>query len=84
FPRTYSRIDSLKIGFRNSFKIFLSTMPFTIAAAVLEGFVTRYANGLPDVVNLAIILSTLSIISYYYIIYPYRVARRMQNEQHAS
>lgn len=81
FPGTYSRIDSLKIGFRNSFKIFLSTMPFTIVAAVLEGFVTRYANGLPDVVNLLIILSTLGIISYYYIIYPYRVAKRMEKER---
>lgn len=84
FPRTYSRMDSLKLGFRNSFKIYVSTIPFTIAAAVLEGFVTRYANGLPDFVNLAIILSTFAIISYYYIIYPYRVGRRMEKERLAA
>ena len=35
FPKTYSRMNSLKIGFKNSFKIFLSTIPFTIAAGFL-------------------------------------------------
>lgn len=80
FPRTYSRMDSLRLGFRDSFKIFLSTMPFTIVAAALEGFVTRYSNDLPDVVNLSIIVLTMGLIAYYYLLYPYRVARRMQRE----
>lgn len=80
FPRTLSRMDSLKIGFRTSFKIFLSTMPFTFVAAILEGFVTRYANEMYDAVNLAIILSTLGLISWYYIVYPFQVNRRMRNE----
>ena len=32
FPRTFSRLNSFKIGFKDSLKIFLSTIPFTIAA----------------------------------------------------
>ena len=41
FPKTYSRMVSFKQGFKNSLKIVLSTMPFTVAAGLLEGFVTR-------------------------------------------
>lgn len=70
FPRTYSRFNSLKIGFKNSFKIFLSTFPFTISAGFLEGFITRYSIDMPNWLSVGIILSTLAIISFYYLIYP--------------
>lgn len=51
FPKTYSRLNSFKIGFRNSFKIFVSTIPFTIFAGILEGFVTRYALQMPLIID---------------------------------
>ncbi len=80
FPRTFSRIESLKIGFRDSFKIFISTVPFTIAAGIIEGFVTRYALEMPIILNLIIIFGSLAIIGFYYIIYPNIVASKMKNE----
>jgi uncharacterized membrane protein SpoIIM required for sporulation len=80
FPKTYSRINSLQIGFRNSFKIFLSTFPFTIAAGFLEGFITRYSVDMEIWVSSLIILSTLSFIGFYYLIYPYIVHKRQQVE----
>ncbi len=73
FPRTYSRMNSLKIGFKNSFKIFLSTVPFTIAAGFLEGYITRYSIDMPNWLSVFIILFTLSLISFYYLIYPFFV-----------
>lgn len=76
FPQTFSRMNSLKIGFRNSFKIFLSTIPFTIAAGFLEGFVTRYSLEMPNWMNVFIILTTLSLISFYYLIFPRIVAKK--------
>ncbi|WP_396177658.1 stage II sporulation protein M [Flavobacterium sp.] len=76
FPQTFSRLTSLKIGFKNSFKIFLSTVPFTIAAGFLEGFVTRYSLEMPNWLNVFIILATLSAISFYYLIFPSIVARK--------
>ena len=76
FPKTYSRIDSFKIGFINSFKIYLSTIPFTIAAGFLEGFVTRYSDEMPNWASVSIILITLSIISFYYLIYPFIVNQK--------
>jgi len=70
FPKTFSRLNSFKVGFKDSFKIFLSTVPFTIVAGILEGYVTRYALKMNLGINLFIIFGTLFIISYYYIYYP--------------
>lgn len=78
FPRTYSRFNSFKIGFKDSFKILLSTMPFTVAAGILEGFVTRYSLEMPNWMNVFIILSTLSLISFYFLLFPYIVHKKMQ------
>ncbi len=77
FPKTYSRMNSLKIGFKNSFKIFLSTIPFTIAAGFLEGFITRYSINMPHWLSVFIILSTLSFISFYYLIFPFIVHKKI-------
>jgi len=76
FPKTYSRANSFKIGFKNSFKIFLSTFPFTISAGFLEGFITRYSVDMPNWLSSFIILFTLGIISYYYLIYPFIVHKK--------
>ena len=71
FPKTFSRFNSFKIGFRNGLYIMLSTVPFFVAAGFIEGFITRYSNTMPLWLNLLIILGTLSFITYYYLIYPY-------------
>ncbi|MRX40057.1 stage II sporulation protein M [Flavobacterium sp. LC2016-23] len=78
FPKTFSRVNSFKIGFKNSFKIFLSTFPFTISAGFLEGFITRYSIDMPNWLSSFIILFTLSVISYYYLVYPYIVYKKTQ------
>ena len=77
FPKTFSRLDSFKIGFKNSLKIFLSTTPFTIAAGFLEGFITRFSIEMENYVNVAIILFTLFLISFYYLVYPYFVHKKI-------
>lgn len=77
FPKTYSRINSFKIGFKNSFKIFLSTFPFTIGAGFLEGFITRYSIDMPNWLSSFIILFTLAIISFYYLVYPTIVYKKV-------
>jgi uncharacterized membrane protein SpoIIM required for sporulation len=79
FPKTYSRINSFKIGLRNSIKIFISTIPFTIAAGFLEGFITRYSINMPIWLSIFIILSTLAVISFYYLVYPTIVYKKLQN-----
>lgn len=70
FPKTYSRLNSFKIGFKKGFKIFISTMPFTFVAGIFEGFVTRHALDMPLWLALFISIGSFAFIFFYYIIYP--------------
>ncbi|MBW1656542.1 stage II sporulation protein M [Flavobacterium quisquiliarum] len=79
FPKTFSRVNSFKIGFKNSFKIFLSTFPFTISAGFLEGFITRYSIDMPNWLSSFIILFTLALISFYYLVYPFIVHKKLNS-----
>ncbi len=81
FPKTFSRVNSFKIGFKNSFKIFLSTFPFTISAGFLEGFITRYSIDMPNWLSSFIILFTLGVISFYYLVYPFIVQKKHNSYQ---
>jgi len=83
FPKTFSRLTSFKIGVKNGVKILLSTFPFTIAAGFLEGYVTRYSNVMPNWLSVSIILITLSLISFYYLVYPFMVNAKVHNS-HAT
>ncbi|APZ47315.1 hypothetical protein BW723_13930 [Polaribacter reichenbachii] len=76
FPGTLKRFESFKNGIRDAFYIFISTIPFTIIAAFLEGYVTRYSNKMPTVFCFLIIGFSLVSISYYYLILPFKVARK--------
>jgi uncharacterized membrane protein SpoIIM required for sporulation len=82
FPKTLSRFNSFKNGFRDSFKIFLSTIPFTICAGIIEGYITRHALKMPLALNLIIILGSLAIIGYYYFIYPSVVNKKTNKHIH--
>jgi len=77
FPKTFSRINSLKLGFKDALAIFIATIPFTILAGFIEGYITRYAKEMPDILNYAIILSTFSLIFFYFFIYPKRVYKKL-------
>lgn len=78
FPKTFSRVTSFKIGLKDGVKIFISTLPFTISAGLLEGFITRYSNTMPHWLSVGIIIFTLGTISFYYLIYPNIVHKKLQ------
>jgi uncharacterized membrane protein SpoIIM required for sporulation len=75
FPGTYSRLESFKRGVKNGLKIMVSTIPFFIIAGFLEGFVTRHTE-MPDWLAIFIILSSLALILFYYVIYPYQLHKK--------
>ena len=83
FPKTYSRLESFKIGFRNSFKIFLSTIPFTIVAGLIEGYLTRHALTMPGILNFLLIFSCAGILLFYYFIYPTLLHKKLQKTNDA-
>ncbi|MBC7884200.1 MAG: stage II sporulation protein M [Saprospiraceae bacterium] len=72
FPDTFSRLDSFKRSMKTGLKLWLSTLPFTISAGFLEGFITRYSDVMPDFLSVVMIMVTLGFISWYYLIYPFR------------
>ncbi|AXG70484.1 stage II sporulation protein M [Kordia sp. SMS9] len=78
FPKTYSRMASFKMGLKTGIKILISTFPFTFMAGFLEGFVTRYSNTMPNWLSVGIILVTLGLISFYYLIYPHIVHKKLR------
>ncbi len=75
FPETYTRLTSFKKSFKAGLKIMVSTIPFFIIAGFLEGFVTRYTE-MPDWLALCIIISSLTLIIYYYVIYPIKLTKQ--------
>lgn len=77
FPKSYKRLESFKRGIRDGIKLMIATFPFTIAAGFLEGFVSRYGNNMPNFLAIVIILGTLALISYYFLIYPFKVVRQV-------
>ncbi len=82
FPGSLSRKQSFFMKGKEAMKMVISTFPFTIAAGTLEGFVTQYGNDLPVFIPLLIIISTFGFIFYYYLIYPFRVAKKMDWEKY--
>jgi uncharacterized membrane protein SpoIIM required for sporulation len=80
FPSTYTRQQSLRHAARDSIKIIVSLVPIFIVAAFFEGFVTRH-TGMPLWLSLTILLSSASFIVWYFIIYPIRVTRSMQQSK---
>lgn len=70
FPGALTRKQAFFLTGKESLMIVLSTIPFTIAAGLMEGFITQLYNELPLIISVGIISLTLGIISYYYLIYP--------------
>lgn len=79
FPKTYSRRQSFLLSAKDGVKIIVGLIPLFITAGFLESFVTRYTQ-MPIVLNLIIIISSLSFIIWYVIIYPIKLNRRENNE----
>ena len=77
FPGTYTRLESFKKSMKNGLKIVVSTIPFFIIAGFLEGFVTRHTE-MPDWLALLIIAASLSLILFYYVIYPIQVHNKQK------
>lgn len=70
FPKTYSRRVAFMKGAKDGLKIVVSTIPFFIIAGFIEGFFTRFGEQMHWALSYGIILASLTLIIYYYIIYP--------------
>ena len=75
FPKTYTRLASLRIAAKDAVKVMITVILVLIAAAFLESFVTRYED-MPIIFSIMILLGSLWFIVYYYFIKPIKVHRQ--------
>ena len=75
FPRTFTRMQSLRFAGLIGSKICLGLIPIIITAAFLESFVTRHTE-MPVALSLFIILSSLTFIIWYFYFYPKQLMKR--------
>lgn len=79
YPGTYTRMQSFQIGIKRGLKIMMGVTPFIFFAAILEGYVTRHTE-MPNAAKLAIILISLFIFVFYFVIYPMLVYKKFKKE----
>jgi uncharacterized membrane protein SpoIIM required for sporulation len=81
FPGTFSRKVSVLRGGKDGLKIVVGLIPVFLAAAFLESFVTRYDH-MPLWLSFLILGSSLLFITWYFVVYPIRLHRRINNALH--
>lgn len=74
FPKTYSRIESLKMGAKDAVKIIFGLIPFFLLAAFFEGFITRHTQMPLPLSILILVLSAITIV-FYFMVYPILLSR---------
>lgn len=84
FPGTYSRLDSLTEAAKRSLKIIIGLIPVFVVAAILESFVTRYYNVMPQLLRVIIILVSFSFIIWYFILYPLSLKHKQNGKQNSA
>ncbi|MFB9842232.1 stage II sporulation protein M [Mucilaginibacter ginsenosidivorans] len=72
FPKTYTRLASLKKGARDGMKLAIGLVPLFIIAATFESFVTRHTE-MPIWLSITILASSLTFMVWYVIIYPNKI-----------
>jgi uncharacterized membrane protein SpoIIM required for sporulation len=84
FPGTYTRIESFKRNAKDAAKILICLIPFFIAAAFLESYITHLMSGtfdtthsgMPEWASVLILLGSLALIIWYFIIWPIILGRK--------
>ena len=77
FPGSYPRSYSFKKAAKSGLKIVMGLFPFFILAGFTESFITRYTQW-PLFAKLAIILSSLVLMVYYFILLPIKTYRNVK------
>jgi uncharacterized membrane protein SpoIIM required for sporulation len=77
FPGTYTRLEGLIRGAKDSLKIVLGLTAFFLVAAFFESFVTRH-TGMPAWMSGAILVGSLYLMIWYFVLYPQKVKKRFE------
>ncbi|WP_256002129.1 MULTISPECIES: stage II sporulation protein M [Pedobacter] len=83
FPETYNRRQAFMRGAKEGIKIAIGIVPIVIAAAFLEGFVTRHTE-MPLGLSISILALSFIFILWYVVIYPWKLAKKTKTLYHAK
>ncbi|MBD1387022.1 stage II sporulation protein M [Mucilaginibacter rigui] len=75
FPKTFTRMVSLKKGAADGMKIAVGLVPIFIVAAFFESFVTRHTE-MPIWLSSCILIGSLIFLVWYVVIYPNRIYKK--------
>ena len=70
YPGTLSRSKAFSVWGKRGAMLFLAGIPFILFAAFIESFLTRFTE-IPDVFRASFILLSISLMVFYFVIYPY-------------
>ena len=93
FPGSYKRLASFKRGAKDAIKIMIIFVPMTIAAAFLESYITHLMSetfdkdgkgGMPVWASIMILTGSLSFVTWYFVIYPIIVERKLKRMESVS
>ena len=73
-PGTYPRTTALRRGAVRGLKLIVGLVPVFVAAAVLEGYVTRLTD-MPLAASALVIGGSAAFLLFYFVVLPYRRAR---------
>jgi len=77
FPKTFTRMQSVLKAGKDGFKIVFGLVPMFLAAAFLEGFVTKHTE-MPIWLSIGILVTSLLFIVWYFIWYPIKLAKKIE------
>ncbi|MBC8054825.1 MAG: stage II sporulation protein M [Sphingobacteriaceae bacterium] len=76
FPKTFTRIESLKRGAKDGIKIVIGLVPIFLCAAFLEGYITRHTD-MPVWLSVFILTFSFVFILWYVVIYPNIIFKKL-------
>ena len=74
FPKTFTRLQSVKRGAKDGMKIAIGLVPIFITAAFFESYITRHTE-MPVWLSTSILTMSLIFILWYVVIYPNKLSR---------
>jgi uncharacterized membrane protein SpoIIM required for sporulation len=83
FPGTYRRLQSFQMSARRGLKILIGIIPIIVCAAIIESFLTRYTQA-HFLLRGGIIFLSLAFVVFYFIVLPFRVARKNAYDSQAK
>jgi uncharacterized membrane protein SpoIIM required for sporulation len=76
FPKTYTRLESLKKGALDGLKITIGLIPVILLAAFFESFITRHTE-MPAWLSIVILAASLLFMIWYVVLYPAKLNKSL-------